>query len=283
MLLVIGVILTACLPEAKEPIIDPQETIDSNDEPIFGGSSIFLVTTKDINDSGLLDYLIPIFTQQMGIRVKITSTDLNEALQMGRDGEADVLLVDSLLDEIKFIEDGHGVKRYDVMYSELVLVGPKDDTNIFKEKNGILETLKAIAEMELNFISSSSNIQIQNKVNSIWGDININPGENWYISTDAEVDDLLKLVEEKRGYTIIQKSNFLIMKDDIDLDIIIEDSKELVNQYGIIPINPTKSPIINELGSLAFTNWIIFADTQKLIGEFRVDNYGESIYIPNYK
>lgn len=249
------------------------------------GGSIILSTTTSTQDSGLLDYLLPEFTKDTGIEVKVVAVGTGKALQMGRDGEADVLLVHAKASEEEFVNEGHGTERHDVMYNDFILVGPKDDPLKLKEKspNDILVGLATISENQAEFVSRGDDSGTHKKELEIWKAANIEPQGDWYLSAGSGMGDVLKIASEKQGYTLTDRATYLSLRDTLDLDIIIEKDENLFNQYGIIPVNPEKSDKINAEGAKAFMDWMLSEKGQKLIGEFGVDKYGMPLFVPNGK
>lgn len=279
---------TACTKNVETPTNTGQveETQDeTSQEQVEAKGSIILSTTTSTQDSGLLDFLLPIFTEETGIEVKTIAVGTGKALQMGRDGEADVLLVHSKADEIKFVEEGYGTERRDVMYNDYILVGPKDDPLNLKTDypNNILEGLKRIAEKEAVFVSRGDDSGTHKKELSIWKTANIEPSGAWYLEAGAGMGDVLKITSEKQGYTISDRGTYLSMRDVLDLEIIIEGDENLFNQYGVIPVNPEKNPHVNIDAAIEFMNWITSDRVQDLIKEFGVEEYGQPLFIPNAK
>ncbi len=269
-------LLAGCAPKTN----DSGET-EGPAEP--ANKEIILSTTTSTQDSGLLDYLLPIFTEDTGYEVKTIAVGTGKALQMGRDGEADVLLVHAKTDELKFVEEGDGTERHDVMYNDFILVGPKEDPLKLKEASpsDILEGLKAIASEKAVFVSRGDDSGTHKKELSIWKAAEIEPAGDWYLSAGSGMADVLKIADEKQAYTITDRATYLSMKDDLGLDIIIEGDNNLFNQYGVIPVNPEKNENINNEGAVAFMTWILSEKGQNLIKEFGVEEYGQPLFIPN--
>jgi tungstate transport system substrate-binding protein len=249
----------------------------ANKEPII------LSTTTSTQDSGLLDFLLPIFTEDTGIEVKTVAVGTGKALQMGRDGEADILLVHAKSDELTFVDEGHGTERHDVMYNDYILVGPADDTLGLKAQfpNDIVGGLKAISENGAIFVSRGDDSGTHKKELSIWKVAEIEPKGDWYLSAGAGMGEVLRIASEKQGYTISDRATYLSQKDNLDLEIIIEGDNNLFNQYGIIPVNPDKNDNINHEGAMEFMNWMISEKGQALIKEFGVEEFGQSLFTPN--
>lgn len=271
---------------ACSPKVDPnedQEPEDSQEETKLGGE-IILSTTTSTQDSGLLDFLLPIFKEDTGIEVKVIAVGTGQALQMGRDGEADVLLVHAKASELEFLEEGAGTERHDVMYNDFVLVGPTGDTKVEKGNN-IENALTSIKEKELVFVSRGDDSGTHKKELTIWKTVGIEPAGDWYLDAGAGMGAVLTMADEKEAYTITDRATYLSMKNDLDLEIFIEGDESLLNQYGIIPVNPEvlgdKADQINHKGALAFMNWFISERGQKLISEFGVEEYGQALFVPN--
>lgn len=260
-------------PEAVEPDVSDEQVVEDNGE-------IILSTTTSTQDSGLLDFLLPIFTKDTGIEVKTISVGTGKALQMARDGEADVLLVHAKPDELKLVEEGHGTERRDVMYNDFILVGPKDGQ--VANGNDIEGGLKFISENDLVFVSRGDDSGTHKKELSIWKAAGVEPAGEWYLEAGAGMGDVLKIADDKQGYTLTDRATYLSMKDTLDLDIVIEGNDVMYNQYGVIPVDPNKANINNE-GAIEFMNWITSEKGQDLIKEFGVEEYGEPLFIPNYK
>ncbi|MCF6466088.1 substrate-binding domain-containing protein [Clostridium sp. Cult2] len=249
------------------------------------GGRIILSTTTSTQDSGLLDYILPKFEEKTGIEVDVIAVGTGKALQMGKDGEADILLVHAKESEEEFVAEGHGLERHDVMYNDFILVGPGEDPLKLKEKtpDNILEGLKAISENEFTFVSRGDDSGTHKKELSIWKEAGIEPQGEWYLEAGAGMGDVLKIADEKQGYTITDRATYLSMKDTLELEIIIEGDENLFNQYGIIPVNPEKSDKINAEGAKKFMDWILSDETQELISEYGVEEFGMPLFVPNAK
>lgn len=247
---------------------------------------IILATTTSTQDSGLLDYLLPKFTEETGIKVKTVAVGTGKALEMGKNGEADVLLVHAKSDEEQFVADGYGTERSDVMYNDFILVGPKSDPLQIKAKypNDISGALQEISSTETPFISRGDDSGTNKAELKLWKSTGIeSPSGDWYISAGSGMGDVLKMAGEKQAYTIADRGTYLSMKDSLDLQIVTEKEDKLYNQYGVIPVDPEKSGAknINHEGAKAFADWITSESAQKLINEFGVDKYGEQLFIAN--
>lgn len=263
---------------------DKGETQEKTEEVEKEKSEIKLSTTTSTQDSGLLDYLLPIFTEDTGVEVSVIAVGTGQALQMGKDGEADVLLVHAKASEEEFVAEGHGSERFEVMYNDFVLVGPLGDMDWKLEKsNDIAKALGDISRNKAIFVSRGDDSGTHKKELSIWKSSEIEPEGQWYLEAGSGMGDVLKLADEKQGYTLTDRATYLSMKDDLELEIYVEGDKGLFNQYGIIPVNPEKNEVINNEGAMELVNWITGEKGQGLIKEFGVEEYGQGLFIPNAK
>ena len=282
LLLTLLLILTtvACAPKTEAPQ-EPDVSIEDSQEPavVEPKGSIILSTTTSTQDSGLLDFLLPTFTEETGIEVKTIAVGTGKALQMGEDGEADVLLVHAKSSELEFLEGGHGTERHDVMYNDFILVGPKDGQ--VEKSEDIVGALANINENGITFVSRGDDSGTHKKELGIWKVAEIEPAGEWYLEAGAGMGDVLKIASEKQGYTITDRATYLSMKNDLDLEIVVEADTNLLNQYGVIPVDPSKNDNINGEGAVEFMNWLLSERGQSLIKEFGVEEYGEPLFIPN--
>lgn len=247
---------------------------DQEQETPKDKGTIILSTTTSTQDSGLLDFLLPIFEEDSGYEVDVIAVGTGQALQMGRDGEADVLLVHAKASEEEFLAEGSGTERHDVMYNDFILVGPKGDDKVEKGDN-IEKALSTIKDQELVFVSRGDDSGTHKKELSIWDAVGIEPAGDWYLDAGHGMGAVLTMANEKEAYTITDRATYLSMKDDLDLEIVIEGHDSLLNQYGVIPVNPEvlgdKSDQINQEGAKEFMNWFISDKGQELISEFGVE------------
>ena len=278
-------VLAGCSGKVEEPKDETKSKVESSEKSTKKGGSITLATTTSTRDSGLLDFLLPKFEEETGIKVKVVAVGTGKALEMGKNGEADILLVHAKESEEEFVKEGHGTERKDVMYNDFILVGPKDDPLKLKENSpqDILASLKTIADSKATFVSRGDDSGTHKKEVSIWEKANIKPEGEWYIESGSGMSDTLKIASEKKGYTLTDRATYLSMKDVLDLDILVEKDENLFNQYGIIPVNPEKNDKINAEGAKAFMDWMLSSKTQKLIGEFGVKEFGQPLFVPNAK
>lgn len=260
---------------------------DDSDKAEESKGTIILATTTSTKDSGLLDYLLPKFEENTGYKVDVISVGSGEAMAMGENGEADVLLVHSPDDEKAFVEAGHSDAdgRFDVMYNDFVVIGPKDDAAKISEDaaDDAIKAFTTIADKKSTFISRGDESGTHKKELKIWEKAEITPEGDWYVEAADGMGAVITMANEKLAYTLSDRATWLNNGGETDLKIVCEKdpSGVLYNQYGVICVNPEKNDKINVDGAKAFQEWIISADVQKLIGEFGVEDYGEALFIPN--
>ena len=250
--------------------------------------TIILATTTSTKDSGLLDEILPVFEKEEGYKVDVVSVGSGEAMKMGENGEADVLLVHSPAAEEEYVKGGHADEdgRYDVMYNDFVIVGPEaDPAKVSSTSEDAVASFKSISSSKQTFVSRADDSGTHKKELSIWEKAGIKPSGDWYIEAAAGMGDVITMTNEKEGYTLSDRATWLNVGKDTELKILCEKdpSGMLNNQYGVICVNPDKNDKINHDGAKAFQKWILSEDTQKLIGEYGVEEYGEQLFVPNAK
>jgi len=243
---------------------------------------IILSTTTSTQDSGLLDFLLPIFTRETGWEVDVIAVGTGAALRMGRDGDADVLLVHAMAEELQFVEDGFGLRRFDVMYNDFLVVGP-NITDIVPNAD-INHTFREIASRNLGFVSRGDNSGTHVMENNLWASLGISPASfSSYISAGQGMGATLQIADELGAYTLTDRATWLIFSRDdrINLPAICEGAVELLNYYGIIAVNPAMHPHVNSQGAEAFVEWMLSDSTQNLIGQYGLAEFGGALFTPN--
>lgn len=245
-------------------------------------TEIIMATTTSTQDSGLLDYLLPEFMKDTGYDIKVVAVGTGQAIKMGEDGEADVLLVHSRSSEEEFVKAGHGIERHDVMYNDFVLVGPKSDKKVQAAAEGsIEEALIFIKENNVRFITRGDDSGTHKAELKLWKGVGIEPKGAWYISIGKGMGAAIQMADEQMAYTISDRATFLAMRDKVEMQIIVEGDQKLYNQYGVIAVNPEKNDKINKEGARIFIDWILSEKAQGKIGDFGKEEYGQSLFIPN--
>ncbi len=278
--LVFMMVLTVFAGCAKE---EPAPQTEEQEGPAEIIGKIILATTTSTQDSGLLDVILPDFTYKTGYEVDVIAVGSGEAMKMGEEGEADVLLVHSPAAEKEFVAAGHSPARYDVMYNDFVVLGPKDDPAGIKAAapDNAQAAFKKIYDDQATFVSRADESGTHKKELSIWEKLGLTPSGDWYVESGKGMGDVITMTNEMLGYTLADRATWLNMSEGTDLQIVTEGDKDLFNQYGVMVVDPSKNDQINAEGALAFQEWILSEETQKLIGEYGVDKYGIALFTPN--
>lgn len=270
--------LTAAITEA--PLAD-QATSEQLIRPGAAGRLV-LATTTSTYDSGLLVYLLPDFEKKYGVKVDVIAVGTGQALQIGMDGNADVLLVHARAKEDEFMAAGHGIRREDVMYNDFVLVGPADDPADVRSMVSAVEAFKRIAEAQATFISRGDESGTHTKEKSIWAKAGIEPAGEWYISAGQGMGEVLTIADEQRAYTLSDRATYLArLNRGLDLEILVEGDPMLFNPYGVIIVNPQRNSAIDVELATKFVEWLISLPVQEKIQSFGVKEFGQSLFIPD--
>mgnify|MGYP004703523919 CR=1 FL=1 len=243
--------------------------------------SIVLATTTSTDQTGLLDAIIPAFTNQTGIKVKVVAVGTGQALEMGKTGEADVVLVHAKASEEVFVEEGYGIERFDVMYNDFVLLGAEALPEAYLQD--IVGAFQYIADNQLSFVSRGDDSGTHKKELAIWGKLNMEPRGDWYISAGKGMGEVIQMADEKQAYTLSDRGTYLSIKENFELKVVVEKSSDLLNQYGIIVVNPDKNPKVHAAEAQNFVDWMLSKETQEKIGLFGVETYGQPLFVPNAK
>jgi tungstate transport system substrate-binding protein len=249
----------------------------SSEQSTNSNKEMILATTTSTQDSGLLDTLIPVFEESTGIKVKVIAVGTGQAIKLGEDGNADVILVHARKAEDKFVADGYGVNAYDVMYNQFYIVGPESDPAQIQGMTSVTEAFQKIAEAEAKFISRGDDSGTHKKELSIWEKSKISPEGDWYISVGQGMGVTLQMANEMNAYTLVDEATYLTTKPD--LKTLVQGDPILFNPYGIIQVKETRNPdLVNE-----FISFITGEKGQKLIGEFGKGKYGKALFVPSVK
>ena len=271
--------------EVTEAAAEETTEAPATEEPASElGDTLLLATTTSTRDSGLLDAILGDFTEKTGVEVKVIAVGTGKALQMGRDGEADALLVHAKTSEETFVADGYGTERFDVMYNDFVIVGPSDDPAGLTEGAAadVVAGMALIDGSGTEFLTRGDDSGTNKKEISLWKAAEITPdGQAYYVSTGKGMGDTLMMTSEMQAYTMTDRATYLNMQDNIELDILLEGDSLLFNQYGVIPVNPDLNELINHEEALAFVDWLLSDETQAMIGEYGVDRFGAPLFTPN--
>lgn len=258
-------------------------TVYAEDAPAEEKGELMMATTTSTADTGLLDYLAPVFKEDTGWELKWDAVGTGEALKMGENGDVDIVLVHAKASEEEFVKNGFGVERFPVMYNDFIVVGP---TEPVEATDDIEAAFTQITEEKLTFVSRGDDSGTDKKEKKIWEALEIDPTVNEnYIESGQGMGATLTMADEKKAYCLTDRGTYLKMKKDADvpleLEIVCEGAKDLLNQYGVIAVNPEKYPEVNNEGANDFIEWICSEDVQKMIGEYGVEDYGQALFTPN--
>jgi len=243
------------------------------------GKDVILATTTSTQDSGLLDVLVPMFEEQTGYRVKTIAVGTGAALEMGANGNADVLLVHAPDAEKPLVDSGVGINYELVMHNDFVLLGPNSDPAGVKETTSVADSFKKIADNAAAFVSRGDDSGTHKKELALWKDIDP-AGRQWYQETGQGMGATIAVANEKQGYTLSDRATYLAQAQNIDMQIVSEGDEDLMNIYHVMNVNPEKFAglNINAAGGKAFVDFMIHKDTQKTISAFGVDMYGSPLF-----
>lgn len=244
--------------------------------------SIVVASTTSTQDSGLFGHILPMFKAKTGIDVKVVAQGTGQALDTGRRGDADVVFVHAQEQEEKFVADGFGVKRFDVMYNDFILVGPKSDPAKVKANKDIVAGLKAIYDKGAPFVSRGDKSGTHSAELALWKATGLDPAGTkpaWYREIGQGMGAALNTASAMGGYVLADRGTWLSFKNKGDLAIVLEGDRRLFNQYGIILVNPAKhAHVKKELGQ-QFIDWVISPEGQGAIRSYQIN--GQQLFFPN--
>lgn len=260
----------------------PTETLAAEGTGADEAQTLTLATTTSTDNSGLLGYLLPFFEEEYNAEVEVIAVGTGQALQIGEDGNADVLMVHARSLENAFMDAGHGVRREDLMYNDFVIVGPPDDPAGIEGMSDAPAAFAQIAEAEATFISRGDESGTHTKEKAIWSEAAVDPSGDWYISAGQGMGAVLTMADEQQAYTLSDRATYLARTlEGTELVILVEGDPILFNPYGVIAVNPEKSPEINAELANQFIDWLISVPTQERIGEFGVEQFGAPLFTPD--
>lgn len=244
--------------------------------------TLILATTTSVQDTGLLDVLLPRFEKATGLSVKPIAVGSGQALALGTKGEADVLFVHSPKSEEAFMKAGDGAARKLVAHNFFLIVGPQKDPAQVKGTKPV-EAFRRIARKAPVFVSRGDESGTHAREKALWQKAGIDPKGSWYQSTGTGMGATLQVAAEKSAYTLTDKATYLFLKKRLGLFPMVEGGDELKNIYHVIPVNAKKHPGVNEPGAQAFASFLTDPETQKVIGQFGRARFGETLFVPDAK
>lgn len=246
--------------------------------PVLAEGRLRMATTTSLENSGLLSVLLPPFEKRFNIKVDVIAVGTGKALKLGENGDVDVLFVHAREAEDKFIRDGFGVNRRDVMYNDFVIIGPKDDPVKIKG-NDALGAFRKIAHKKWFFVSRGDESGTYKKEKKLWELVGIEPAGKWYLKTGQGMGVTLQIANEKRGYCLVDKGTYIAYAGKVELVILCEGDKRFFNPYGIIAVSPKRHPYVNYVYAMALIGWVTCPEAQKIIGEFKKE--GKVLFHPS--
>ncbi|MEN8259698.1 MAG: substrate-binding domain-containing protein [Pseudomonadota bacterium] len=247
-----------------------------------GEKFITLASTTSTQASGFFDYYLPLFQSRTGIEVRVVAVGTGQALKLGENGDADVLLVHDKTGELKFVEEGHGIDRREVMYNDFVIIGPKSDPAKVAGFINSLLALQSIAGNKQSFISRGDDSGTHRLESRLWREAGIDPnaaGNSWYKEAGAGMGAVLNMAAVTSGYTISDRATWLSFHNRRRLALLHEGDPRLFNQYSLILVNPEKHGHVKKQGALIFMDWMTSPEGQRAIADFQIG--GEILFKPN--
>jgi tungstate transport system substrate-binding protein len=244
--------------------------------------SIVVASTTSTQDSGLFEYLLPLYKQKTGVTVKVIAQGTGQALDTGRRGDADVVFVHAKSAEEKFLAEGQSIKRYPVMYNDFVLIGPKSDPAGVKGMKDVGNALKTIMDKQAPFISRGDRSGTHIAELKLWKDSGIDIEKDkgpWYKSIGQGMGAALNTAGASNGYVLSDRGTWLNFKNRGDLEILVEGDKRMFNQYGVMLVNPEKHPAVKKELGQQFIDYLVSPEGQKDIANYKIG--GKQLFYPN--
>jgi tungstate transport system substrate-binding protein len=254
-------------------------TEEQTEEKVVQNKDLILATTTSTQDSGLLDVILSIFEGESGYRVKTIAVGTGQALELGKKGEADVLLVHAPEAEQEIVDSGDAINRKRVMYNDFIIIGPSSDPAGIKGLN-VKESFEKLSSSKVTFISRGDDSGTHKKELAIWKSINVDPStlEN-YLETGQGMGPTLNVAVEKLGYVLTDRATFLSQEKNLNnLELLVESDEDLLNIYHVMQVNPEKHEKVNSEGAAAFVEFLLTDKTQQIIEEFGQEEYGQSLF-----
>lgn len=238
-----------------------------------------MATTTSTDNSGLLKVLLPPFEELNEYKVHVIAVGTGQALRLGQAGDVDVVLVHAYKSEKKFVDDGYGVNRRDVMYNDFIIVGARNDPAKIRDLKDSVKAMQKIATTQSVFISRGDDSGTNKRELELWKDAGIKPSGKWYRAVGQGMGKVLQMAEELRAYTLTDRGTWLAYNGKTPgLEILVEGDPNLYNRYGIIAVNPAKHPSTDFEGAMKLIAWMTSAPGQKIIRDFNIN--GQPLFIP---
>jgi len=244
--------------------------------------SIVVASTTSTQDSGLFEYLLPLYKQKTGVTVKVVAQGTGQALDTGRRGDADVVFVHAKSAELKFLSEGQGIKRYPVMYNDFVLIGPKSDPAGIRGLKDVAKAFQSIKDKQASFISRGDRSGTHIAELQLWKDAGIDIEKDkgqWYKSIGQGMGAALNTAGASNAYVLSDRGTWIHFQNKADLQILVEGDKRMFNQYGVMLVNPEKHPNVKKDLGQQFIDYLISPEGQNDIANYKIN--GEQLFYPN--
>ena len=243
-------------------------------------SPVILSTTTSTQDSGLLDVVVPTFERQRGYTVKTLAVGTGQALALAARGEADVVLAHAAALEKKYVNEGKMLNRRLVMYNDFVIIGPANDPAGIKGTASAAQAMKSIAQTASRFVSRGDNSGTNILEKSLWKLAGIEPAAPWYIEAGQGMGATLGIADDRRAYTLTDRGTYLAYQKRIQLPVLVQGDRPLLNIYSVMEVNPANGARVNVAGGKAFADFMVAPETQNVIKTFGVEKYGQPLFVP---
>jgi tungstate transport system substrate-binding protein len=241
---------------------------------------IICASTTSTQNSGLFEYLLPLFEKKTGIEVQVVAVGTGAALEIGKRGDADVVLVHAKGLELELVKEGYFADRRDVMYNDFVIIGPRGDPLGLRGAKSAAQAFRKIADASFPFVSRGDSSGTHKKELSLWEAAGIKPGGDWYMEVGQGMAKTQRIANEKRAYTLTDRGTWLSKTEELDMAIAFEGDPALFNQYGVMAVNPERHGHVKHKEALAFITWLVSGEGQKAIGAY-TDSRGNKLFTPN--
>ena len=256
----------------------------SGADPVTQPRKIMLASTIGPIDAGIVGALEAAFTKKTGITVEHVGAGTGQALKNAESGKFDLVLVHAKALEEKFVADGFGTKRYDLMYNDFVILGPAGDPARIRGEKDAAVALRKIAQANTSFVTRGDKSGTHMKELDVWNKAGIEPKGLWYVVFEQGAKGnapTLAYANEKQSYTLMDRATYITMKSKITLQVLVERDEVLLNYITLIPVSPVKFPQVNHTGALQFVEWLQAKEAQTIIRDFGKEKYGEPLFFPN--
>ena len=265
-------------------VVHAEDNPQSDPAAATAPKAIIVQSTTSTANSGLYDHLLPLFKKATNIQVNVVAVGTGQAIKNARNGDGDVLLVHAKSAEEKFVADGFGVKRFDVMYNDFVIVGPAADPAGLGAAKTVVDALRLINAKGTVFASRGDNSGTHKREKQLWKLANIDPSKDsgkWYRETGSGMGATLNVARGMGAYSMTDRGTWISFKNKGDFKVLVEGEDNLFNQYGIMLVNPKKHPRVKTAEGQAFIDWMIGAQGQKAIAAYKLE--GQQLFYPNAK